>query len=76
MSIVTEKTKHFRSLLEGTDVAVESFHGGARPVDTWNIAICTIEKVFLPFPLAFIHPGALLTVGEFVNQFNAGGEYC
>ena len=49
VSIVTEKTKHFRNLLEGTDVAVESFHGGARPVDTWNIAICTIEKVFV-FP--------------------------
>jgi len=45
VSIVTEKTKHFRNLLDSTDITVESFHGGARPVDTWNIAICTIEKV-------------------------------
>ena len=45
VSIVTEKTKHFRNLLDGAQVEVVSFHGGARQVDQWDIAICTIEKV-------------------------------
>jgi DNA polymerase theta len=46
VSIVTEKTKHFRNLLEKANVQVAAFHGGAREVDLWDIAICTIEKVF------------------------------
>ena len=46
---------------------VGSFHGGARAVDIWDIAICTIEKVdFL---------ASLLTVGKFIDQFDVGGEY-
>lgn len=45
VSIVAEKTKHFRNILEGEKVGVGSFHGGARAVDLWDIAICTIEKV-------------------------------
>jgi hypothetical protein len=48
VSIVTEKTKHFRNLFDKCDVEVGSFHGGARAVDVWDIAICTIEKAFIP----------------------------
>ena len=44
VSIVTEKTKHFRKLLANESIEVASFHGGARHVDVWDIAICTIEK--------------------------------
>lgn len=45
VSIVTEKTKHFKNLLAKANIEVASFHGGARSVDIWDIAICTIEKV-------------------------------
>ena len=45
VSIVTEKTRHFRSILEGEKVEVGSFHGGSKAIDIWDIAICTIEKV-------------------------------
>jgi replicative superfamily II helicase len=45
VSIVTEKTKHFKNILRGLDLDIASFHGGARHVDVWDIAICTIEKV-------------------------------
>jgi len=45
VSIVTEKTKHFRNLVDAEKVEVASFHGGARAVGVWDIAICTFEKV-------------------------------
>jgi len=45
VSIVTEKTRHFRSLLQYEKVEIAGFHGGARTVDIWDIAICTIERV-------------------------------
>jgi len=45
ISIVTEKTTYFRKLLADEKVEIGCFHGGARTVDTWDIAICTIEKV-------------------------------
>jgi replicative superfamily II helicase len=49
VSIVTEKTKHFRNVLKDQDIEIASFHGGARSVEVWNIAICTIEKVLSIF---------------------------
>ena len=45
VSIVTEKTKHLKNIFSGVDVEIASFHGGARHVDIWDIAVCTIEKV-------------------------------
>lgn len=45
VSIVTEKTKHFKNILGKVKVEVACFHGGPRSVDVWDIAICTIEKV-------------------------------
>ena len=45
VSIVTEKTRHFRTILQHEKVEVAGFHGGARTVDFWDIAICTIERV-------------------------------
>lgn len=56
VSIVTEKTKHFKNLLAKADVEVASFHGGARSVDIWDIAICTIEKVIYPMGFAYTRP--------------------
>ncbi|BFZ62187.1 hypothetical protein YB2330_003269 [Saitoella coloradoensis] len=46
VSIVTEKTRHLRSLLEGTDKVVAGYFGGEKQ-KAWNavdIAVCTIEK--------------------------------
>jgi len=45
VSIVTEKTTHFQKLLAYEKIEIGSFHGGARTIDTWDIAVCTIEKV-------------------------------
>jgi DNA polymerase theta len=45
VSIVTEKTKHFRKILADEKVEIGCFRGGARAPDLWDIAVCTIEKV-------------------------------
>jgi len=50
VSIVTEKTKHFKNIVNSLDLEVASFHGGARRVDIWDVAICTIEKVKVDNP--------------------------
>jgi DNA polymerase theta len=48
VSIVTEKTKHFRKILADEKVEIGCFHGGARAPELWDIAVCTIEKVRSP----------------------------
>ena len=45
VSIVTEKSTCFRKLLADEKVEIGCFHSGAPTVETWDIAICTIEKV-------------------------------
>ena len=64
VSIVTEKTKHFKTILTDVDVQVACFHGGARNVGLWDVAICTIEKVQGSV--------SLLITGEFIDKFNVG----
>jgi replicative superfamily II helicase len=48
VSIVNEKTKHFRKILADEKVEIGCFHSGARAPELWDIAVCTIEKVRSP----------------------------